>query len=282
MPSPTDRPTGQNDNGPGNNQRNAFDSLSPGNNAPFDSLLSKLSSPSFNDIRLEVELQRAVSSFVADYAAGSRDINPDEHPSLETISKYLGDSAVENYVDLPERFHTFSRILEESIPNETDDREVANGVFEALCCRALSDVGSCFASQSLSLALERYEERLQELSIDTVCNATSTTAERLKELLISLDRHEDETQRSFPSLINEAIVGNKEIVGLKKVAPDISEEFSELLKGQLLGAYRHDFNRMITDKAQEQRALIEAALSRAELIKHDYYSSTKHEDFCQN
>lgn len=282
MPSPHEHPVGPNDNDPRENDRNEGQAGNEGLDSDlvgqFDPLLAELRSPNFDYIRLE----SAVAMFVADCEEGFLGGDPSEHPSLETLSDYLWDSAVEDYIDLAERFKTVRTITEQGILKHASTEDVANDALQRICAVVFTDTASCLTSLVLNNELNRYAEEVQRDHLNPFCSDVTNRVLRIANLkqnsslplemrdaeaLKMLSEVESNTQillrgvsrgeafmsASYASLIRQGVDQ------LEVLAPDLSEEYKSLLREQLFDAYQDDFTKKLNEIREEQQEQIKEA-----------------------
>lgn len=284
MPSPSEYPIGPSDNdprdGPRDDGQHRDDGVNPDPISPFDELLAELRSPNFGRIRLEA----AVSLYVADLEDGFQEVDGEEHQSLETISDYLWDSAAEDYADLAERFHTIRSVVEKGIQEHATSDEVANTALQRICGIVLTDTASCLTSVALTNELGQYRDDVQHDYLKPFCRDVTNRVLRIANLgqnsavpperldaeavkmlgevesnaqilLRAIARGEGLMSGSYASLIRRGV----EQLGM--LAPDISEEYQQILMEQLFGVYLDDYNEKLREIVSEQREQIGEALA---------------------
>ena len=224
-------------------------------------------------------IEAALRTFCDDFSLEDAKSGHGFHPSLDTLSQYLQESADTNFSDLNDRFRRGRRIIEQIITAHLGTDETATVAGQIANASFVSDMGACLTKQIISSTIEEHYLKLRERHLDpflvrtesylqylhTVDKNTPDSSNQAKEaqsrLIVDceaaakiLNAHLLKwaylLENHFPSLITNAVDQ------LKELTPELSVSFCDALKEGLTNSFQEQFVNALSQIVQEQSAEI--------------------------
>jgi hypothetical protein len=211
-----------------------------------------LKKPEYASKRIEA----ALKNFCDDFSLGKATSGDWFHPSLNTLSNYLQESADTNFSDLNDRFRRGRLIIAHSIETHLGTKEAATVAREIVDAWFVMDMGTCLTKQKLVSTVHEHYIKLRKEHVDKLLLKAETQLEFMdlanKSSATSYLRSKEADSsrianfeaaarkvraqilqrdyllvRHFPFLVSDAV--NE----LKELAPEITVSFSNTLKKEL-------------------------------------------------
>ena len=224
-------------------------------------------------------IEAALKTFCDDFSLEEANSGHGFHPSLDTLSQYLEESADTNFFDLNDRFRRGRRIIEQIITAHLGTNEASIVARQIVNDSFVSNMGACLTKQIISSTIEEHYLKLRERHLEPFLLRTesclqylhfvekntpdsSNQAKEAQNRLIAdceaaangLKAHLNKwaylLENHFPSLISDAADQ------LKELAPELSVSFRDALKEELSNSFQEQFVDTISQIIQIQSAEI--------------------------
>ncbi len=235
-------------------------------------LYQTLKTPEYDSKRIEA----ALKNFCDDFSLGKATSGDWFHPSLNTLSNYLQESADTNFSDLNDRFRSGRRIISYSISTHLGTNEAATVARQIVGDAFVHNMGSCLTEKKIRSTVHEHYIKLRKEHVDKLLLKTETQLEFMdlanKSSATSYLRSKEADSsrianfeaaarkvraqilqrdyllvRHFPFLVSDAV--NE----LKELAPEITVSFSNTLKKELFASFEEKF---LNDLSQNEQKLL--------------------------
>jgi hypothetical protein len=158
-----------------------FSSNTPSENDPYSGAGNELAKAFYQTAKkaenASTRIEAALKIFCDDFSLEKAKSGDVFHPSLETLSNYLQESADTNFSDLNERFRRGRLIISHSIETHLGTNEAATIAREIADTSFVTDMGTCLTKKNL---ISRIEEQRLKLRTDYVDKFLLTTHSQLQ------------------------------------------------------------------------------------------------------
>ena len=229
-------------------------------------------------------IEAALRTFCDDFSLEDAKSGHGFHPSLDTLSQYLQESADTNFSDLNDRFRRGRRIIEQIITAHLGTDETATVAGQIANASFVSDMGACLTKQIISSTIEEHYLKLRERHLDPFLLRTESSLQYLhiaegktpdspKQLQEAQSRLIADCEAAakgvkaylskwaylldnhFPSLIFDAADQ------LRELAPELSVSFCDALKEELFNSFQEQFVNALSEIVQKQSAEVDLCVT---------------------
>lgn len=120
-------------------------------------------------------IEAALKTFCDDFSLEKAKSGHGFHPSLDTLSQYLEESADTNFFDLNDRFRRGRRIIEQIITAHLGTNEAAIVARQIVNDSFVSNMGACLTKQIISSTIEEHYLKLREQHLDPFLLRTTSS-----------------------------------------------------------------------------------------------------------
>lgn len=243
-------------------------------------------------------IEAALKIFCDDFSLEKANSGDRFHPSLETLSNYLEESADTNFSDLNERFRRGRLIIAHSIETHLGTNEAASIAREIADISFVTDMGTCLTKQKLASKIDEYLLKLiadhvdkfllkthsqlqyRDLAEKNIPTSSFRSKEADSQRVADFEAAAEEVkahiykwayllQTHFPSLVSDAVDE------LKKLAPERTVSFSNTLKNELSDSLEDYFLDTLSQIVQKQLAEVDLCVNA---IKSVFSSDTSEQN----
>jgi hypothetical protein len=265
-----------------------FPSNTPSDNDPSSGAVDELAKAFYQTFKkpeyASKRIEAALKNFCDDFSLEKATSGERFHPSLETLSNYLQESADTNFSDLNDRFRRGRLIIAHSIETHLGTNEAATIARQIADASFVTDMGTCLTKQKLASTIEEHYLKLEEHHIDPFLERTESSLQYLhileKNTPNSLSQLKEAQARlisdcevaakrvkahlhqwayllhkHFPSLISDAVDE------LKELAPEVNISFSDKLRKEIFDSFEEKFLDALSQIVQEKTAEVDLCVT---------------------